>query len=98
MRSRCVCEEEIKATLCLPGLEHEQQIPFHSKKSSAWRPNQTYPESHVYVATSGLINGLLTAGQTIMSTTALLLVSLFVFACMAVELIAKEGNMAIKRL
>ena len=28
-----------------------------------------------------------------MSTTALLLVSLFVFSCMAVELIAKEGNM-----
>jgi len=38
-----------------------------------------------------LINGLLTAGQTIMSTTALLLVSLFVFSCMAVELIAKDN-------
>ena len=38
----------------------------------------------------GLVHGLITAGQTIMSTTVLILVALFVFSCMAVELIAKD--------
>ncbi|CAJ1333186.1 unnamed protein product [Effrenium voratum] len=37
-----------------------------------------------------LVYGLLTAGQTIFSTTVLILLSLFIFACVAVELIAKD--------
>lgn len=37
----------------------------------------------------GLVNGLVSAGQTIISTTILIIVSLFIFACMAVELISK---------
>ncbi|CAE7538617.1 Catsper1, partial [Symbiodinium pilosum] len=37
-----------------------------------------------------LVYGLLTAGQTIVSTTTLMMVSLFVFGCIAVELIAKD--------
>ncbi|CAE7463750.1 Catsper1 [Symbiodinium natans] len=40
-----------------------------------------------------LVYGLLTAGQTIVSTTTLLLVSLFVFSCIAVELIAKDNEL-----
>ncbi|CAE7847806.1 unnamed protein product [Symbiodinium necroappetens] len=40
-----------------------------------------------------LVYGLLTASQTILSTTALILVSLFIFACVAVELIAKDADL-----
>ena len=40
-----------------------------------------------------LVYGLLTAGQTILSTTALILVSLFIFACVAVEVIAKDADL-----
>mmetsp|Transcript_41187 Transcript_41187/g.76570 ORF Transcript_41187/g.76570 Transcript_41187/m.76570 type:complete len:531 (-) Transcript_41187:204-1796(-) len=40
-----------------------------------------------------LVYGLLNAGQTIMSTTFLILVSLFVFACVAMELIAKDRTL-----
>ena len=40
-----------------------------------------------------LVYGLLTAGQTILSTTALILVSLFIFACVAVEVIAKDNDL-----
>lgn len=39
----------------------------------------------------GLVNGLLTAGKTLVSTSLLILISLFIFSCMAVELIAKAG-------
>ena len=41
-------------------------------------------------AAQGLVNGLLTAGKTLLSTSVLLLVSLFIFSCIAVELIAKD--------
>lgn len=40
-----------------------------------------------------LVHGLISAGQTIISTTVLILVSLFVFSCMAVELIAKDDKL-----
>ena len=38
-----------------------------------------------------LVYGLLTAGQTILSMTFLIAVSIFIFACVAVELIAKDS-------
>lgn len=41
-----------------------------------------------------LVNGLLTAGKTLLSTSVLLLVSLFIFSCIAVELIAKDEYLA----
>ncbi|CAE7345845.1 Ide [Symbiodinium natans] len=40
-----------------------------------------------------LVYGLLTAGQTIASTTILILVSLFVCSCVAVELIGKDNDL-----
>eukprot|EP00439_Symbiodinium_sp_Y106_P042471 s1244_g5.t1 len=40
-----------------------------------------------------LVYGLLTAGQTIISTTALILISLFVCSCVAVELIGKDREL-----
>jgi len=40
-----------------------------------------------------LVYGLLTCGQTIMSTMALIMISLFVFACVAVELIARDPEL-----
>lgn len=40
-----------------------------------------------------LVYGLLTAGQTILSMTMLIAVSLFIFACVAVELIAKDPDL-----
>ncbi|CAE7735285.1 Catsper1 [Symbiodinium pilosum] len=40
-----------------------------------------------------LVYGLLTAGQTIFSTTALILISLFVCSCVAVELIGKDNDL-----
>ena len=39
-----------------------------------------------------LVFGLLTAGQSILATTALILVSRFISACVAVEVIAKDGE------
>ncbi|CAE7769753.1 CACNA1H [Symbiodinium sp. CCMP2456] len=41
-----------------------------------------------------LIYGLMNAGQTIISTTMLIMVSLFIFACVAVEVIAKDEYLA----
>ena len=40
-----------------------------------------------------LVYGMLSAGQTIVSTTVLITVFLFIFACVAVELIAKDENL-----
>jgi len=40
-----------------------------------------------------LVYGLLTCGETILSTMALILVSLFVFACVAIELIARDDDL-----
>ncbi|CAK9096170.1 Sodium channel protein type 4 subunit alpha A (Voltage-gated sodium channel subunit alpha Nav1.4a) [Durusdinium trenchii] len=41
-----------------------------------------------------LVYGLLTCGQTILSTMALIIISLFVFACVAVELISKDTELS----
>ena len=49
------------------------------------------------VPSQGLVNGLLTAGKTLLSTSVLLLVSLFIFSCIAVELIAKDSDTSWKR-
>ncbi|CAE7611891.1 CACNA1I [Symbiodinium necroappetens] len=40
-----------------------------------------------------LVYGMLAAGQTIISTTALIAIFLFIFSCVAVELISKDRNL-----